>query len=309
MLSYVLRRLFAVIPTLWVIVTLSFFIIRLAPGSPFSSERNLPPAVIANLEKKIHLNEPLPLQYLRYLGDVLRGDLGYSTKHVDFTINEFIARSLPVSLTLGVLALTLALGLGVTVGVIAALRRNSPLDHGLMALAILGISVPMFVIGPVLQLVFSVWLGWLPTAGWLSSRAGLLTLVLPVLTLAVTDFAYIARLTRTSVLDILRSDFIRTARAKGLSGRDIVWRHTLRGALLPVVSFLGPAFADIVTGSVVVETIFDVPGMGRFFVNSALNRDYFMIMATVIVYAVILVFANLIADLVYAALDPRVAYE
>ncbi len=308
-LAYVLRRIVGMVPTLFIIVTLSFFIIRLAPGSPFSSERNLPPSVIANLEKKVHLDEPLPLQYLRYLGDVLRGDLGYSTKHVDFTINEFIARALPVSMTLGALALVLALSVGITVGVVSALKRNSLMDHSLMALAILGISVPMFVIGPLLQLLFSVHLGWLPTAGWLSSRAGGLTLILPVLTLAVTDFAYIARLTRTSVLEVLRSDYIRTARAKGLSQRAIIWKHTLRGAMLPVVSFLGPAFANIVTGSVVVESIFDIPGMGRFFVNSALNRDYFMIMATVIVYAVILVIANLIADLVYAALDPRVVYE
>jgi oligopeptide transport system permease protein len=308
-IHYVLRRLFGIIPTLIIIITLSFFIIRLAPGSPFSSERNLPPAVIANLEKKIHLDEPLILQYLRYLGDVLRGDLGYSTKHTDFTINEFIVRSLPVSLTLGVAALTLALVTGVTFGVMAALRRNTLLDHGLMALSILGISVPMFVIGPLLQLFFSVYLGWLPTAGWISSRSGGLTLILPILTLSVTDFAYIARLTRTSVLEILRSDFIRTARAKGLPERDIIFKHTLRGALLPVLSFLGPAFANIVTGSVVVESIFDIPGMGRFFVNSALNRDYFMIMATVIVYAVILLVANLVVDIIYAIMDPRVVYE
>jgi oligopeptide transport system permease protein len=294
---------------MFIIITLSFFMMRLAPGGPFSSEKEVPQAVLDNLLKKYHLDESLPRQYLRFLGDVLRGDLGPSFTNKDFTVNDLIAQSLPNSIILGLTSLAFALVAGVAAGIISALRQNSALDYGSMSVAVMGISIPLFVAGPVLMLIFAVKLKWLPTSGWITGRNGLVTLILPAFTLSMPYFAYIARLSRASIVETLRSDYIRTARAKGLSMPVIMVKHVLKGALLPVVSYLGPACAGIVTGSVVVESIFLVPGLGTFFVRSALNRDYTLIMGTIIVYSCILVAMNFIVDIIYGFLDPRISYK
>ena len=306
---FIFRRILGLIPTMFLIITLSFFLIRLAPGGPFSSEKKVTPEVMQNLLKKYHMDEPLFKQYLRYMGDVLRGELGPSFKNKDYSVNELIAVSLPNSLILGVTSLALALLFGIAVGVVSALNQNSAADYTAMSAAVIGISVPLFVVGPVFMLVFAMKLQWLPTSGWITGRAGLKTLIMPAVTLAFPYFAYIARLSRASILEILRSDYIRTARAKGLKQSAVIWRHVLKGALLPVVSYLGPAFAGIVTGSVVVEQIFLMPGLGNFFVKSALNRDYTLIMGTVIVYSFILIVMNLIVDIIYGLLDPRISYK
>ena len=309
MLRFVIRRALGLVPTLFVIVTLAFVIVRAAPGGPFSSERNLPPEILANIQRKYHLDEPLPRQYVRYLGDFVRGDLGPSYRYRDYTVNELIRDALPPSLLIGTLALALAVGLGVGAGLLAALRQNSWLDHTTMALAVVGISVPLFVVGPVLKLALALRGHWLPTSGWLDDRGGWWVLVLPVLTLALPYLAGIARLTRASALEVLRADYIRTARAKGLGEWTVVGRHLLKGALLPVVSYLGPAFAGIVTGTVVVETIFAIPGMGRLSIQAAINRDYTLILGDVVVFSVILVAMNFLVDLCYGFLDPRISYH
>lgn len=309
MTKYIIRRLIGLIPTLFIIITISFFIIRIAPGGPFTAERAITEQVMKNIEAKYHLDEPLIMQYLRYLWDVVRGDLGPSYRYNDHDVNYYIFNSLPDSLFLGVVSMAIAIVLGIGAGMIASLRQNSWMDYTAMSAAVVGISVPLFVIGPVLMWIFAMQLGWLPTSGWITGRYGWVTLIMPAITLAFPRFANIARLSRASMLEVLRSDYIRTARAKGLSERVIMFKHVLKGALLPVVSYLGPAFAATITGSVVVETIFRVPGLGRFFVQSALNRDYTLIMGTVIVYSVILIIMNFIVDIVYAYLDPRVSYK
>ena len=307
--KFIFRRILGLIPTMFLIVTLSFFLIRLAPGGPFSREKKVTPEVMQNLLKKYHMDEPLFKQYLRYMGDVLRGDLGPSFKNKDYSVNELIFTSLPNSLILGVVSLCIALLLGVSVGIMSALNRNTRVDYAAMSAAVIGISVPLFVVGPVLMLILAMKLKWLPTSGWITGRAGLKTLIMPAITLAFPYFAYIARLSRASILEVLRSDYIRTARAKGLKQSVVIVKHVLKGAMLPVVSYLGPAFAGIVTGSVVVEQIFLVPGLGNFFVKSALNRDYTLIMGTVIVYSLILVVMNLVVDIIYGLLDPRISYK
>ncbi|MCQ2981212.1 MAG: ABC transporter permease subunit [Treponemataceae bacterium] len=306
---FAIRRFLSLIPTMFLIVTLSFFLIRLAPGGPFSSEKKVTEEVMQNLLKKYHMDEPLYKQYLRYMGDVLRGDLGPSFKNKDYTVNELIGSSLPNSIILGVVALAVALFFGVLVGIVSAVKQNSWVDYLTMSIAVIGISIPLFVVGPVMMLTFAMKLKLLPTSGWINSRAGLKTMIMPAITLSFPYFAYIARLTRSSVLESLRSDYIRTARAKGLSQAKIMFKHVLKGAMLPVVSYLGPAFAGIITGSVVVEQIFLVPGLGNFFVKSALNRDYTLIMGTVIVYSLILVLMNFIVDILYGLLDPRISYK
>ena len=306
---FVLKRALSIIPTVFIIITLGFFIIRAAPGGPFSREKAVPPGVLANLMAKYHMDEPLVKQYLRFLGDVLRGDLGPSFVNKDFSVNELIAMSLPVSITLGLVALAIAVLLGVTAGVISAIKQNSAVDYTFMSVAVTGISVPTFVIGPVLMLVFAITLRWLPTSGWIDGRNGLKTLIMPAITLSLAQFAYIARLTRASMLETLRSDYIRTARAKGLSMPVIIFKHALKGACLPVVSYLGPAMAGLITGSVVVERIFAIPGLGVHFVRAATNRDYTMIMGGVIVYSLILIALNFIVDIIYGFLDPRISYK
>jgi oligopeptide transport system permease protein len=301
---YLAGRLAGLPPILLVIVTVSFFLMRIAPGGPFDLERALPEAVRANVEARYHLDEPLVRQYVRYLGDVLRGDLGPSFRYPDRTVTELIGLGIPVSLTLGACALLFALLLGGTAGILAALRHNGLVDYLTMSLALGGVSIPNFVLGPLLVLVFALWLRWLPVAGWGSWRH----LVLPAVTLGVLYMAYIARLSRAGMLEVLFQDFVRTARAKGLRESVVVLRHALPSAVLPVVSYLGPAAAGALTGSVVVESIFGIPGIGRYFVQSALNRDYTMVLGTVIVFSGVLVVFNLIVDLLYAWLDPRVSY-
>ena len=289
------------IPTLFLIVTFSFFIMKVAPGGPFSAERNPPPEVLANINKVYHLDEPLPKQYVRYLGNMLRGDLGPSFRYKDYTVNDLIGNTMPNSLILGITALCSALVFGLLVGLVSAVKRNSIADYASMSIAVIGISVPLFVVGPLLMLLFAVKLKWLPTSGWITGRQGLKTLIMPALALSLPYFAYIARLSRASVLEVLRSDYIRTAYAKGLSYPVVLFKHALKGA--------GPAFAGIITGSVVIEKIFLVPGLGTFFVQSALNRDYTLIMGTVVMYSIILILMNFVVDILYAVIDPRISYK
>jgi len=309
MIRFIVRRLISLIPTLFLIVTFSFFIMKAAPGGPFSAERSVPPEVLANINKVYHLDEPLLKQYTRYLGDMLRGDLGPSFRYKDYTVNELIGNTMPNSLILGVTALCSALIFGLLVGLVSAVKRNSVADYAAMSVAVIGISVPLFVIGPILMFIFAVKLKWLPTSGWITGRHGLKTLIMPALALSLPYFAYIARLSRASILEVLRSDYIRTAYAKGLSYPVVLFKHALKGAMLPVISYLGPAFAGIITGSVVIEKIFLVPGLGTFFVQSALNRDYTLIMGTVVMYSIILILMNFFVDILYAVIDPRISYK
>ena len=307
MLRYALRRIFGVLPTLFIIITLSFFVIRLAPGGPFDEEQALPPEIKANLEAAYGLDKPLPEQYLRYLSGLVRGDFGPSFKFKDFSVTELIAQGLPISLVLGLSAVLLALLVGIPLGTLAALRQNSPTDYGIMSVAVLGIALPSFVTGPLFALVFGLYLRWLPVAGWETGQ--LRYLVLPVITLALPVIAYIARLTRGSLLEVLRTNFVRTARAKGLPESRVILKHALRPALLPVVSYLGPATAFVITGSLVVETVFGLPGSGRYLVQGAINRDYTLVMGMIVVYGALTLTLNLIADLLYGWLDPRVRYD
>jgi ABC-type dipeptide/oligopeptide/nickel transport systems, permease components len=307
MLRYSLKRLVGAIPTLLILLTLAFFMMRLAPGGPFDSEKSLPPEIQANLDRKYHLDEPLLQQYGRYLWDLLHGDFGPSFQYRDYTVNELIASGFPVSLRLGLASIAIALVVGVALGTLAALRQNRPADHGIMTLAMTGISIPNFVLAPLLILLFAVHLGWLPAGGWNGGQWR--NLVLPVIALALPQVAYIARLMRGSMIEVLRGNAIRTARAKGLPERTVILRHALKPALLPVVSFLGPATAAVITGSVVIEQIFGIPGLGRHFVQGALNRDYTLVMGVVVFYGALIVLLNFVVDLLYAALDPRVRYR
>lgn len=309
MTKYIIKRFLGMIPTLFIIITLAFIIMRLAPGGPFDQERQVSDLVKANLEAKYHLDEPLPKQFVRYLSGIVRLDFGPSFKYSDHDVAFFIFTSLPHSLLLGTIALLLATLLGVFVGIIAALNQNTWLDYSAMSLAVVGISVPLFVVGPVLMLIFAMKLQWLPTSGWITGRNGLITLIMPVITLSFPYFANIARLSRSSVLEVIRSDYVRTAKAKGLSQTVIILKHVLKGAMLPIVSYLGPAFSGIITGSVVVEKIFRIPGLGNFFVQSSLNRDYTMIMGVIIVYSTILILMNFLVDIIYSFLDPRISYH
>jgi len=308
MTKYIIKRLLGMIPTLLIIITLSFFIVRIAPGGPFDGERALPEEVLANIEAKYHLDEPVLQQYARYLFDVVRGDLGPSYKYVDNDVNFYIFTSLPNSAVLGSIAILIALSFGILFGILAAVYQNSWIDYLTMGIAVLGISIPLFVIGPLLQLVFAMKLHWFPISGWYSTGEGLSTIVLPAISLSFMYFATIARLTRSSMLETLRSEYIRTAKAKGMKNSTIIFKHAMKGAMLPIVSYLGPAFAGVITGSIVIEQVFRVPGIGKFFVQSSFNRDYTLIIGVVIVFSVILVVMNFIVDIVYALLDPRIAY-
>jgi len=303
-LSYALRRLLSTVPVLWIALTACFFVLRLAPGGPFDGERPLPPAVRANLAAHYHLDEPLVMQYFRYLGGVLRGDLGPSFVNQDFSVAEQLAIGLPYTLVVGGLAFVLAAVVGVAAGAFGALYRNHVGDHVLGALILLGLVLPNFLVAPILQLVFGLKLDWLPVGGW--GGGTISHLVLPVTVLALPHVARISRLMRGAMIDILSSDFVRTARAKGIGRGAILRRHVLKPALTPVVSYLGPAAGFLLTGSLVVETIFGLPGIGRYFINAALNRDYGMVLGTVIFYMLLIVALNLIVDIVYAWLDPRV---
>lgn len=307
MLLYALKRFIGAWPTLLILIAIAFFMIRAAPGGPFDSERNLNPEIEANLRAAYHLDEPLIAQFGRYLSNLARGDFGPSFQYKNYTVTELIAAGFPVSLKLGGLAMVLALVLGVAIGTLAALRHNRPADRISMAVAMTGISIPNFVMAPLLVLVFAIYLGWLPAGGL--GDGSLSHLVLPVISLALPQVAYISRLTRGSMIEVLNSPFIRTARAKGLPERKVVLGHALKPALLPVVSYLGPATASIITGSVVIEQIFGVPGLGRFFVQGALNRDYTLVMGVVVFYGVLIIAFNFLVDIIYARLDPRVSYR
>ena len=293
------------VPTVIIVATLAFLLMRAAPGGPFDAERKLPPAIEKNIKAKFHYDEPLYRQYLRYMAGLARLDLGPSLKLQGRSVNEIIAQALPYSLALGAMALALAVVVGVILGTVAAAHRNGPLDHVVMVVALAGISIPTFVIGPLLIIVFVFMLRLLPVAQW----GGPSHLVLPVITLASPFVAYVARLTRAGMLDVLDQPFIIAARAKGVGRLSIIYKHALKVAVLPVVSFLGPASAQILTGSVVVEKIFNLPGLGRFFVNSAFNRDHTVVMGVALLYCVMLLVFNLVVDISYAWLDPRIRYK
>jgi oligopeptide transport system permease protein len=307
MWAYSLKRLLGAIPTLFIVMTVSFFMMRLAPGGPFDRERMLSPAVEANIRKAYDLDQPLIVQYGIYLSKAIRGDLGPSFKYQDYTVVELISSGFPVSFQIGLTAIILALVIGGGLGVMAALRQNSVVDHVVMAFAMIGITIPNFVVAPLMALGIGVYLKLLPVGGY--GDGGLRNLILPIIALALPPVAYIARLTRASMIEVLRSNYIRTARAKGLPARLVVGRHALRAAVLPVVSYLGPAIAGIITGSVVIETIFGIPGIGRYFVQGALNRDYTLVMGVVVFYGSLIILLNLLVDLAYGFLDPKVRYD
>ena len=314
MLSYAIRRVLGAIPTLFIIITLAFFMMRLAPGGPFDSERVLPPDIARNIAAAYDLDKPLYQQYFIYMERLLHGDFGPSYKIRDFTVTQLIANGFPVSMKLGLLAITLAFTLGTTLGIIAALRQNRSPDYSVMTLAMIGITIPAFVTAPLLQLVFGIYgvhlFGLdlsLPVGGW--NDGATRNIILPVIVLALGPIAVIARITRGSMVEVLRSNFIRTARAKGLPTWRVVTHHALHAGLLPLVSYLGPAIADIVSGSLIVEQIFGLPGIGRYFVQAALNRDYTLVLGVTIFYATLIITMNLLADLFYGVLDPRVRYE
>ena len=311
MAFYALRRLAGAIPTLLIIVTLTFFMMRLAPGGPFDSERRLPPEIEANVKAAYNLDKPLITQYGLYLGRLAHGDLGPSFKNKDFTVAQLIGTGLPVSLKLGLSAMALALVIGTLLGSWAALRQNRWQDYSVMTLAMTGITIPTFVTAPLLTLVFGVYgvavFGqefFLPVSGW--NGGALRNMILPVTVLALPQIAIISRLMRGSMIEVLRANYIRTARAKGLAAPRILLRHALRAAALPLVSYLGPAIAGILTGSLIVEQIFGLPGIGRYFVLAALDRDYTMVLGVVVVYATLIIMLNFLADILYAVLDPRV---
>ncbi len=303
MLRFAIRRFLGAIPTLLILIALAFCLIRLAPGGPFDSEKQLPPDIEANLRQAYHLDEPLYQQFARYIANLARGDFGPSFQYRDFTVTELIQSGFPVSLRLGGFAMLLALFVGVLAGTIAALRQNSSSDYVVMAVSMTGISIPNFVMAPLMILLFAVHLGWLPAGGL--GDGGFRNMLLPVISLALPQIAFISRLTRGSMIEVLRSNYIRTARAQGLPTRTIIFTHALKPALLPVVSYLGPATAAVITGSVVIEQIFGVPGLGRYFVQGALNRDYTLVMGVVVFYGILIIVFNFFVDLIYGFLDPR----
>jgi len=298
-------RLLGLIPTLLVLITIAFFLIRVAPGGPFDGEKALPPEIRANLDANYHLDEPLLQQYFRYLSQIITGDFGPSFQYKDWTVNELIARGFPVSATVGGLAMVLAFVLGTLIGTVAALRQNSAIDYSVMGVAMLGISIPNFVVAPLLILGLAVYAGWLPAGGWDWSWQ---RMILPVITLSLPAIAYIARLTRGSMIEVLHSNYIRTARAKGLPESLVIRRHALKPAILPVISYMGPATAALITGSVVIERIYSIPGLGSYFVQGALNRDYTLVMGVVVFYGIVIIVLNFIVDLLYAWLNPRIRY-
>lgn len=307
MISFVLRRLASAVPTLFIVVTISFFLMRFAPGGPFNLERPLPPQTMANLMATYHLDQPLWNQYLTYISNAVTGDFGPSYIYKDNTVAELIGKGLPYSMELGSYALLLALIGGVLAGTVAALRQNSFLDFLVMSVSTVGVTVPNFVVGPVLTLIFAITLAWLPAGSW--GDGSLRFLILPMVALALPQLAVFARLTRGSMIEALHTDHIRTARAYGLPPRVVVVTHAMRAAMLPVVSYLAPAAAALLTGSAVVETIFTIPGVGRYFVLGAINRDYTLVMGTVVLIAIFVIVFNLVVDILYGLLDPRVRHD
>ncbi len=304
--TYILRRLATAIPTLFLVITIAFFLIRLAPGGPFDLEQPLEARVMENLRRIYQLDRPMHEQYGRYLWSLLQGDLGPSFYFRDFSVAELFAKGLPVSIRLGLSALALVIVAGGALGAVAALRQNSAVDYAVIGVSTIGVTIPTFVIGPILQIVFGLWLAWLPLSGW--NDGALRNSILPVIVLALPQIAVVSRLTRAAMIEALRAHHIRTLRAQGLGTATIV-SHALRSAALPVVSYLGPAAAHLLTGSIIVETVFGLPGVGRYFVEGALNRDYTLVMGTVVLIAVFVITFNLLVDIAYALLDPRVRYE
>ncbi len=304
MLRYALLRIFGAIPTLFLVVALAFLMVHAAPGGPFDAERRLPADIEANVARAYHLDESLPEQFLRYVDGLLHGDLGPSYRYRDYSVAEIIRGAFPLSIKLGLLAMALALLVGISAGLAAALRSNTILDRLITGIAMTGISVPIFVIAPLMVLVFAVYLHWLP-ASW-TGGDGTARFLLPVIALALPQIAYIARLTRGNMIAVLKSDFIRTARAQGLSTASIIRFHALKPAMLPLLSYMGPAMAGILTGSVVVEKVFGIPGIGQFFISGALNRDYTLVLGITIFYAALIIFLNLMVDLLYGFFDPRI---
>ena len=311
MLSFITRRLLIAIPTLWAIVTVCFFLMRVAPGGPFDGEAPVPPEILANLRAAYNLDKPIMQQYFSYGADLLQGDFGPSFKYKDFTVNELIAQGFPVSAQNGLSAIILAILIGVPLGILAALKQNSAGDYTIMGLGMTGIVVPGFVMAPILILIFAIFLKdtafQLPAGGW--DGGEIKHRILPVFCLSLVYIAYLARITRASMIEALRQNYVRTARAKGLPFRQVVIRHALKTAMIPVVTFLGPGIAFLLTGSMVIETIFQLPGIGRYFVQGALNRDYTLVMGVTILSAALIILANIIVDVIYGLLDPRVRYE
>lgn len=305
MFLFFTKRVLGMIPILWVIITLSFFVMRLTPGGPFDAEKPVPEEIRHNLEAKYKMNLPLWQQYLYYLWDIARGDLGPSFQNKDYTVNEIIASTLPVSLELGLYAMIFATLMGVLLGILSALFRNRFPDYITSGISVIGLSVPNMVLGPILVMLFALGLHWLPTSGWDSFSQK----ILPSFTLGLAQLAVISRLMRSGMIDVISKGYVRTARSKGLKEHVVVFRHCLRAAILPVVSYLGPAIAFVITGSVVIEQIFAIPGMGRYFVISALNRDYTVVLGVSIVLSAFVLFLNLCVDMVYFWLDPRIRME
>lgn len=307
MIRYTILRFLSAIPTLLIIITLAFLLLHAAPGGPFDVEKQLPPAIKQNVERMYHLDEPLYQQYLRYLDSLLHGDLGPSYQYRDTTVNEIIRQGWPIDIIIGACALAGALLIGLPIGMLAALRRNSAWDHFSMGIAMVGISIPVFVVAPVLILAFAVTLRWLPAGTWGGGSPS--HVILPATALALPYIAYVARLMRGSMVEVLNSPFILMARAKGLPGYRVLLRHALKPALIPLVSFLSPAVAGVITGSIVIETIFGLPGIGRAFVDGAINRDYTLVLGVTVLYGALIVVFNFLADIGYSILDPRVRYR
>ena len=306
MFKFIAKRIFEAIPTMLVLITISFFLMRFAPGNPFSSERPLPPEVMANINAKYGLDKPVFEQYTTYLTNIVQGDFGPSFKYKDFTVNELVADALPVSAQIGFLAFIFTVVLGVFIGTIAALRQNTWFDYIIMSTAMIGVVMPSFVLAPALIYVFSINLGWLPAGGW--NDGSLQYMLLPILGMSLLYVATFARITRGSMIETLNSNFIRTARAKGLSYKYIVVKHALKPAMLPVVSYMGPAFVGIITGSVVIETILGLPGIGMLFVNAAFNRDYSLVMGVTILIGFLFILFNAIVDILLAYIDLKLRY-
>jgi len=306
MVSYTIKRFLGAWPTLIVLITLSFFLMRVAPGGPFSGEKVLSAAVQANLDAKYHLNDPIFVQYLDYLWSLAKGDFGPSFKYPDWTVNQLINQGFPVSLWIGGWAMFIAIIIGVLVGSLAAFKQNTWVDYVATGMSMTGISIPSFVTAPMFTLLFAVVLGWVPAGGW--NDGAFLNMILPVTALALPQIAIISRIMRGSMIEVLRSNYIRTAKAKGIPNRIILFRHAIRPAILPVISYLGPATAGIITGSVVVEQIFSLPGLGSYLVKGALNRDYTLVLGSVILVGALIIAFNFIVDVLYAMIDPKIKY-
>jgi oligopeptide transport system permease protein len=302
-LRYACLRVLGAIPTLLLVIAIAFLMVHAAPGGPFDSERVLPPDIAANIERAYHLDEPLSQQFFRYLQGLVQGDLGPSFRYRDYRVSDIIGDAFPQSMRLGALSMLLAFVVGVSLGIAAALRKNTLFDRLISGVAMIGISVPIFVVAPLMVLVFAVLLDWLPAS--FASGNGASRFILPVIALALPQIAYITRLTRASLIEVLQSDYIRTARAQGLKSASIIRYHAIKPAMLPLLSYLGPAIAAVLTGSVVVEQVFGIPGVGQFFISGAVNRDYTLVLGITIFYAAIVIALNLVVDLLYGYLDPR----